>query len=70
MSTKKTTVTGSLTGLGLLLVAFSVLKLCKVIDWSWWWVLSPIWAFVLLFVAVKLVSVLVERKNTISKKGA
>lgn len=29
--------------LSLLLVAFVVLKLCKVIDWSWWWVLSPIW---------------------------
>jgi len=28
---------------GLLLVAFIVLKLCKVIDWSWWWVLSPAW---------------------------
>lgn len=28
---------------GLLLVAFIVLKLCKVIDWSWWWVLSPMW---------------------------
>lgn len=31
-------------GLGdLLLVAFVVLKLCGVIDWSWWWVLSPAW---------------------------
>lgn len=28
---------------GLLAVAFIVLKLCGVIDWSWWWVLSPIW---------------------------
>ena len=27
----------------LLLVAFVVLKLTGVIDWSWWWVLSPIW---------------------------
>ena len=27
----------------LLLLAFIVLKLCKVIDWSWWWVLSPFW---------------------------
>lgn len=25
----------------LLTVAFIVLKLCKVINWSWWWVLSP-----------------------------
>lgn len=31
---------------GLLTVAFVVLKLCKVIDWSWWWVLSPIWIVV------------------------
>ena len=28
---------------GLLTIAFIVLKLCKVIAWSWWWVLSPIW---------------------------
>jgi hypothetical protein len=28
---------------GLLAVAFIVLKLCHVIDWSWWWVLSPLW---------------------------
>jgi hypothetical protein len=26
-----------------LTVVFLVLKLCKVIDWSWWWVLSPSW---------------------------
>ena len=28
---------------GLLGVAFVVLKLCGVIDWSWWWVLAPFW---------------------------
>lgn len=26
-----------------LLVVFIILKLCGVINWSWWWVLSPIW---------------------------
>jgi hypothetical protein len=31
-------------GLGsVLLVVFVVLKLTDNIDWSWWWVLSPIW---------------------------
>lgn len=25
----------------LLTVAFVVLKLCNIINWSWWWVLSP-----------------------------
>ena len=29
--------------LGLLGVAFVVLKLVGVIDWSWWWVLAPFW---------------------------
>ena len=28
---------------GALTIAFIVLKLCKVIDWSWVWVLSPLW---------------------------
>lgn len=28
---------------GLLTIAFIVLKLCHVINWSWGWVLSPIW---------------------------
>ena len=32
----------SFSGTSLLLVAFIVLKLCNVINWSWWWVLSPI----------------------------
>lgn len=27
----------------LLGIAFIVLKLCKVIDWAWIWVLAPIW---------------------------
>jgi phosphoglycerol transferase MdoB-like AlkP superfamily enzyme len=29
---------GTITG-----VVFIVLKLTDVIDWSWWWVLSPFW---------------------------
>ncbi len=28
---------------GLLTVLFVALKLTDTIDWSWWWVLSPIW---------------------------
>lgn len=27
----------------LLLIVFIVLKLTNVINWSWWWVLSPLW---------------------------
>lgn len=28
---------------GALTIVFIVLKLCKVINWSWVWVLSPLW---------------------------
>ena len=27
----------------LLFLVFLVLKLTKVIDWSWWWVTAPLW---------------------------
>ena len=39
----------------LLLVAFIVLKLCHVIEWSWLWVLSPLWiplAITIIIIAV------------------
>jgi hypothetical protein len=26
-----------------LFIVFLVLKLCNVIDWSWWWVFAPLW---------------------------
>ena len=29
--------------LNLLVILFIALKLCGVVTWSWWWVLSPIW---------------------------
>lgn len=34
---------GGIGSIGLLQIAFIVLKLCKVITWSWLWVLSPLW---------------------------
>jgi hypothetical protein len=34
---------GGIGFIGLLTVAFIVLKLTNVISWSWWWVLSPLW---------------------------
>ena len=40
---------------GLLQVAFIVLKLCKVINWSWWWILAPSWIAVALLLLVILV---------------
>ena len=45
---------GGITFMGLLQVAFIVLKLCGIIKWSWLWVLCPMWlgAVILLIVFV------------------
>ena len=44
MSDTQTTVKVEGPGLAtILFVVFLVLKLTKVIAWSWWWVLSPLW---------------------------
>jgi hypothetical protein len=54
MSTE-TTSSGGIGVLGLLGVAFVVLKLTGFIDWSWWWVTLPFWGgIVLLFVFIGL----------------
>ena len=37
----------------ILTIVFVVLKLTKVITWSWWWVLSPLWiAFAVALIVV------------------
>ena len=40
----------------LLTVAFVVLRLCNVIDWSWWWVVSPVWIYAILWVVLIIVA--------------
>lgn len=39
---------------GVLGIVFIVLRLCKVIDWSWWWVLSPFWIPVAVLLACQI----------------
>ena len=40
---------GGISFLGLLGIVFITLKLCKIIDWSWWCVTMPLWGGVVLF---------------------
>lgn len=42
---------------GLLTIAFIILKLCKVITWSWIWVLSPLWIGTVLGVLLALIAI-------------
>lgn len=53
---------GGIVVLGLLGVAFVVLKLLGVINWSWWWVTLPFWggaAIVLLILTIVLIRAVV-----------
>ena len=54
-------------GVGTLLtIVFVVLKLCGVIGWSWFWVLSPVifsTIFTLIFIVVAAIIVTHRRKN-------
>ena len=46
---------------GLLTLVFIVLKLCKVINWSWLWVLSPIWITVTMVLICIIIYNLLDR---------
>jgi hypothetical protein len=48
---------------GLLGIVFITLKLTNYIDWSWWWVLAPIWmpaVFILLIIFIMLIAATLE----------
>lgn len=43
---------GGIGFVGVLQVAFIVLKLLHKINWSWIWVLSPLWIWVILYAVI------------------
>lgn len=55
MSNNSSSSSGGIGICGLLGVAFVVLKLTHVIDWSWWWVTLPFWGGIALFLLVIMV---------------
>lgn len=46
-----------------LTVVFIVLKLVGVINWSWVWVLAPLWIPFLLYILLNITETLIERRN-------
>jgi Flp pilus assembly protein TadB len=44
--------TGGIGFFGLLTIVFITLKLTNYIDWSWWWVLSPLFVPVIIIFAI------------------
>lgn len=47
---------------GLLTILFIGLKLVRVINWSWWWVLSPLWIEAALLIIVICVVMLFQER--------
>lgn len=39
----------------MMFIVFLTLKLCKVIDWSWWWVTAPLWGPLVLVIVLFIV---------------
>lgn len=42
-----------------LTLVFIVLKLTDQIDWSWWWVLSPLWLPLALVLGIAIITMLI-----------
>ena len=48
---------------GVLTIVFVVLKLVGVINWSWLWVLCPLWIDILLTVIVLVIITIIDNKT-------
>jgi len=52
---------GGVSGTTLLQLLFITLKLTRVIDWSWWWVMSPTWIIAIIVLVALAVGLLIEK---------
>lgn len=59
----------------ILTIIFVILKLCGVLQWAWWLVLSPLWGSLAIFIIVSLliwlfgcIAVTIEEKRENKKK--
>lgn len=61
-------VKGGVGFVGLLGIVFIVLKLCKVINWPWIWVLAPFWIYAILYIifliTVVIIAIVVNRRDS------
>ena len=60
MSQSSSSSSGGIGFVGLLTIAFIVLKLMHVIDWPWLWVLSPMWIAAIIIIAILIVILVIS----------
>lgn len=58
-SETKVSYSGGIGFTGLLTIVFIILKLIGKIDWSWWWVLSPLWITFMLCMLIFILMIIV-----------
>lgn len=67
MADQNNSTSGGIGFAGALTIVFIALKLTHHIDWSWWWVLSPLWISTLIWLIVAIVilgmAVLLDRRR-------
>ena len=68
MKVRNTSSEGGISFFGLLTIVFITLKLIGTIDWSWLWVLCPLWIDILLTVIVLVIFAIIN-KRTSNKYG-
>lgn len=68
MTESKSQAAGGIGFLGLLAIVFITLKLLCIIDWSWWWVLAPLWMPVGILLAFIVCVVLVVAISSLFNK--
>ena len=54
---------------GVLTIVFVVLKLVGVINWSWLWVLCPLWIDILFAIIILVIFAIVDRKTKNNRKS-
>jgi hypothetical protein len=64
---KKIVILPGLDVLSVLGIVFIVLKLCNIIQWSWWWVLLPFWGGIAIVVPIGLIALLIVWASNVKK---
>jgi len=59
MATSKSNSSTGLSITSVLFIVFLVLKLTGNIDWSWWWVTSPLWIPIALVFSIVIIAILI-----------
>ena len=69
MKVRHTSSDGGISFFGLLTIVFITLKLIGTIDWSWIWVLSPIWIPIALVFLILLIQLTIAALGSVSNKN-